>query len=196
MENKHCEPACRKNGEVAVKKVNRGTSSFRWRSRFFLFACTFILLFLQSCHVYSFRDVSIPPEVKTVKIGFIENKARYVDPQLSPQLTNRLQQKITGQTRLTRTNNDDAHYQISGYISENNITTSGISAQQAATNRLTIAVHITFRNTLTNKTEEYDVSRNFDFSANLTRQQAEIQLRDEILRNLTDDIFNRIFSNW
>jgi hypothetical protein len=142
------------------------------------------------------KDVSIPPEVKTIKIGFIENKARYVDPQLSPQLTDRLQQKITGQTRLTRTNNDDAHYQISGYISENTITTAGISSQQAATNRLTIGVHIVFRNTLTAKTEEYDVSRNFDFSANLTRQQAENQLRDEILRNLTDEIFNRIFSNW
>ena len=158
-------------------------------------ACVFMFL-LASCHVYSFRDVSIPPEVKTVKISFIENKARYIDPQLSPQLTDRLQQKITGQTRLTRTNNDDAHYQISGYISEDNITTSGISSQQAATNRLTIGVHITFRNTLTAKTDEYDISRNFDFSANITRQQAENQLRDEILRNLSDEIFNRIFSNW
>ncbi|MCW3079228.1 MAG: hypothetical protein JWR87_658 [Segetibacter sp.] len=126
----------------------------------------------------------------------IDNKARYVDPQLAPQLRDRVEQKITGQTRLTRTNNEDAHYQISGYISENNITTAGISSQQAATNRLTIGVHITFRNTLTAKTEEYDVSRNFDFSANLTRQQAENQLRDEILRNLSDEIFNRIFSNW
>ena len=31
---------------------------------------------------------------------------------------------------------------------------------------------------------------------NVIRQQAETQLRDEILRNLTDEIFNRIFSNW
>ena len=155
-----------------------------------------LLFLLSSCHVYTFKDVSIPADVKTVKIGMIENKARYVDPQLAPQLRDRLEQKITGQTRLTRTNNDDAHYQISGYVSENNITTAGISAQQAATNRLTIGVHITFRNTLTAKTEEYDISRNFDFSANLTRQQAEAQLHDEILRNLSDEIFNRIFSNW
>lgn len=151
---------------------------------------------LVSCGVYSFKDVSIPPEVKTVKIGFIENRARYIDPQLSPKLTDRVQQKITNQTRLSRTNNDDAHYQISGYISDDNITTAGISNQQAATNRLTIAVHITFRNTLDNKTQEFDISRNFDFAASLTRQQAEQQLNEEILKNLTDDIFNRIFSNW
>ncbi|WP_297815541.1 LPS assembly lipoprotein LptE [Segetibacter sp.] len=165
-------------------------------TKFPLLASFCLMLLLSSCSVYSFKDVSIPPEVKTVKIGMIDNKARYVDPQLAPQLRDRVEQKITGQTRLTRTNNEDAHYQISGYISENNITTAGISSQQAATNRLTIGVHITFRNTLTAKTEEYDVSRNFDFSANLTRQQAENQLRDEILRNLSDEIFNRIFSNW
>lgn len=151
---------------------------------------------LSSCGVYSFKDVSIPPEVKTVKINFIENRARYVNPQLSPQLTDRLQQKITNQTRLTRTNNDDAHYQISGYISDDNITTSGISNQQAATNRLTIAVHIIFRNTLTSKTDEFDVSRNFDFPATFTRQQAEAQLREDVLKNITDEIFNHIFSNW
>lgn len=172
-------------------------------NRLFIFKHSLLLLafyvfttFLTSCHVYSFKDVSIPPEVKTVKIGSFENKARYVDPQLAPQLRDRVEQKITGQTRLTRTNNDDAHYQINAAIVEDNITTAGISAQQAATNRLTIGVHVTFRNTLTAKTEEYDVSRNFDFSANLTRQQAENQLRDEILRNLSDEIFNRIFSNW
>jgi len=163
---------------------------------FYTILVLFLVQSLSSCHVYSFKDVSIPPEVKTVKIGFIENKARYVNPQLSPRLTYRLQQKITGQTRLTRTNNDDAHYQISGYISQDNITTAGISNQTAATNRLTIGVHITFLNTLTAKTEEFDITRNFDFNANLSRQQAEAGLNDEILRNLTDDIFNRIFSNW
>lgn len=149
-----------------------------------------------SCGVYSFKDVSIPPEVKTIKIGFLENKAPYVNPQLAPLLTDRLQQKITSQTRLTRTNNDDAHYQVSGYISQDNITTAGITNQQSSINRLTIGVHITFRNTLTSKTEEYDVSRSFDFNANLSRQQAETALKEEILKNVTDEIFNRIFSNW
>lgn len=179
------------NGKIAIKNQK----FFSINTLLFLTSC-FILVFLSSCHVYSFKDVSIPPEVKTVKIGFIENRARYVDPQLSPRLTDRLQQKITSQTRLTRTNNDDAHYQISGYVSQDNITTAGISNQTAATNRLTIGVHITFLNTLTAKTQEFDITRNFDFNANLTRQQAEAALNEDILKNLSDDIFNRIFSNW
>src|SRR5207249_10313815 len=80
--------------------------------------CTvFLPLFFTSCGIYTFKDVSIPPEVKTVKINFIENRASYKNPQLSPRLTDQLQQKIANQTRLTRTNSDDAHYQIRGYIS-------------------------------------------------------------------------------
>ena len=161
-------------------------------------ALAFCLLpFAFSCKIYSFRDVSIDyNKIKTIKIGFIENKARIVNPQLSPQLTDKLQQKIVNQTKLTRTNNDDAHYQISGYISDYSVTTTGVSAQQAATNRLTVSVHISLKNTVDNTNNDFDVSRNFDFSANLSLDQAQASLQEEILRNLTDEIFNRIFSNW
>ncbi|MDB5192977.1 MAG: hypothetical protein JWQ96_2540 [Segetibacter sp.] len=162
----------------------------------FILLSIFVSTVIASCGIYSFKDVSIPPEVKTVKIGFIENKARYINPQLSPRLTDRLQAKITNTTRLTRTNNDDAHYQISGYVTEYIVTTAGITNQQASINRLTVSVKITFKNTLNNTTKDIDVSRNFDFAANLSLAQAEGQLLDEITRNLTDDIFNRIFSNW
>jgi hypothetical protein len=152
---------------------------------------------MSGCFVYKFNDAVIPANVKTVKIGFIENRARYVNPQLSPKLTDKLQSKITGQTKLTRTNNDDADYVISGAITNYDPSqTVGVSAQQASTNRLTVSVHIVLRKTLDNKVEEFDVSRSFDFSANLTLQQAEGQLLDEIVRNLTDEIFNRIFNNW
>lgn len=156
-----------------------------------------ISLSLSGCFVYKFNDAVIPTNVKTVKIGFIKNRARYVNPQLSPKLTDKLQSKITGQTKLTRTNNDDADYVISGAITNYDPSqTVGVSAQQASTNRLTVTVHIVLRKTLENKVEEFDVSRSFDFSANLTLQQAEGQLLDEVVRNLTDEIFNRIFNNW
>ena len=162
--------------------------------RLFLLICTTILL--SACGIYSFKDATVPPDVKTIKIGFFENKARYVNPELSPRLTDRLQQKITNQTKLTRTNSDDAHYQVSGYVSDYSVTTTAVGGQQATTNRLTVGVHVVLRKTLENKTEEFDISRAFDFSANLSLQQAEGALLDEILRNLTDEIFNKIFSNW
>ncbi len=155
-----------------------------------------IITTLSSCGIYSFKDVSIDPAIKTIKIGFIENRARIVNPQLSPLLTDKIQQKINQQTKLTRTNNDDAHLIISGYISDYSVSTAGISSQQAASNRLTVSVHLTLINNIENKTIEFDVSRGFDFSANLSIEQAQSGLQDEILRNLTDEIFNKIFSNW
>ena len=149
-----------------------------------------------SCSVYKFRDISIPDSIKTVKVNFIENRAPYVNPQLSPRLTDKLRQKIVSQTRLSQTNNDNADWDIKGYISNYTSSTSGISQQQVATNRLTVTVHITLNDQRANKTQEYDVSRNFEYGASKSLTQAEAELADEILRGLTDDIFNRIFSNW
>ncbi|HNJ58389.1 MAG TPA: LPS assembly lipoprotein LptE [Chitinophagaceae bacterium] len=159
----------------------------------FLYA---FLFFLAACKIYSFKDVSIPPNIKTIKIGFIENKARIVNPQLSPMLTDKIQQKITNQTRLTRTNSEDAHLQIEGYISDYSVTTTGVSAQQEVTNRLTVSLQINLKNTLENSSKDFTITRSFDFSANLSLDQAQISLQEEIVRSLADDIFNRIFSNW
>jgi len=150
-----------------------------------------------SCGIYSFKDAVIPENVKTIKIGFIENKARYVNPQLAPLLTDKIQQKIISQTKLTRTNSDDAHYQIYATITNYDPSqTVGVSERQASTNRLTVTVHVVLKKTLDNKEQEFDVSRNFDFSANLSLSQAEAQLMEDIVRNISDDIFNQIFSNW
>ncbi|MBL0270849.1 MAG: LptE family protein [Chitinophagaceae bacterium] len=157
-----------------------------------------ILLFILSagCGVYKFKDVSIPPEVKTVKVNYIENKARYVNPQLSPRLTDKLRQKIVGQTRLTQTNNDKVDWEITGFISDYSFSTSAISNQQVANNRLTVSVHVTVTDNTKDKVNDYDISRSFEFKGNQSFQQAENSLGDEMIRTLTDEIFNKLFSNW
>lgn len=161
----------------------------------YLFSAVCFLL-LSGC--YTFKDVSIQPaEAKTARVNYIENRAPYINPQLGPQLTDKLRQKINNQTRLTMIQGEDAHYEISAVITNYSVSTSGISDQQAATNRLTVTVHIEFENRLDDKLSfEADVTRNFDFNANLSLQQAEAQQSDEIIKNMTDEIFNRIFSNW
>ncbi|HVU57636.1 MAG TPA: LptE family protein [Puia sp.] len=157
-----------------------------------------------SCKIYSFKDVSIPPQVKTIHIGYIENRARLVNPQLAPQLNDKLRQKINQQaSRLAQREDPGSDYDVSGSITDYNYTTSGISNQQAASNRLNVTVHIIFKNHLdpTGKTVapadfEADVTRNFDFPANLSITDAEQQLMPTIISNMTDEIFNKLFSNW
>ncbi len=149
-----------------------------------------------SCKVYKFNDVSLPPDsIKTVKISLIENRARYQNVTLAPKLTEKLRQKIVAQTRLSQTNND-ADWELSGYVSDYSVVTSAISLKKEAANRLTVAVHIIFYNRKEDKQEEFDVARNFEFSANQSLQQAESALNDEIIRSLIDDIFNKLFSKW
>ena len=145
---------------------------------------------------YGFKDVSIPDTIKTVKVGYIENRARYINPQLSPRLTDRLRQKIVSQTKLTQVNNDNADWEISGWVTDYSFSTSAISGQREANNRLTVSIHITINDRKTDKTTDYDVSRSFEFKGTQSIQQAEASLGDEMIRTLTDEIFNRIFSNW
>jgi Lipopolysaccharide-assembly len=162
----------------------------------------FLLLFIATqicaCGVYSFKDVSIDyTKYKTIKIGYIENKARYINPVLSAKLTDNIQQKIVAQTKLSRTNNDEASMILTGFISNYDPSqTVGVSNQASVTNRLTVTVHIVVKKTVENKTDEFDVTRNFDFDANLSLQQAEAKLLDEIIKQVTDEIFNKLFSNW
>jgi hypothetical protein len=172
---------------------------------FFPFLLIAVVAFtgFSSCGVYSFADVSIPDSIKTVRVNFFENRAQYVNPQLSPTLTDRVRQRIINQTKLTQTNSDNAHYDITATITQYSVSTSGISTnttnnqRQTSMNNLNVGLTVTLRNQLSGgDPQEFQISRSFPFAASLSLQAAESRLLDEIVTNLTDDIFNRIFSNW
>jgi len=172
----------------------------RFFSRVTLFSCLFAVV-LTSCGVYKFNDVSIPANVKTIKLNFIENVSTYINPQLSPNLTDRLRQKINNQTKLSLTNSDDANWILSGQITDYSWSTVGVTSvdgkSQVSINRLTVTVKMVITRRIDNKDpEEVVASRQFDFSASQSIQQAEAKLLDEMVRNLTDEIFNRVFSKW
>lgn len=162
-----------------------------------LVACT--LYIVPSCKVhYGFKDkVSISDSIKTVKINPIDNRARYINPQLSPRLTDKLRQKITSQTKLTPTNNENPDWEINAVITDYSFSTSAISEKQVVNNRLTVMIHVTIiKHKEDGKIEDYDVNRSFEFKGDLSFQQAEQSLGDEMIRTLTDEIFNKLFSNW
>lgn len=161
--------------------------------------CCFILLtFNFATCKYSTKNTSpIPSEITTFRVNYLENKARYVNPAITPQVTEKLKQKIIGQTRLRQTNSEDAHYDIGGYLTDYSLTTTGISNQNASTNRLNVSFLLIFKNTVDpTKDVEVEITRNYDFDARKTFDEAQSQLGPEIIKNLVDEIFNKIFSNW
>jgi hypothetical protein len=156
--------------------------------------------FSTGCGIYRFQDVTVPDSIKTIKINFIENHASYVNPQFSPSLTDRLKQKIVNQTKLSQTNDEaKADWIISGEITEYYTSTSGVTSQNGRSttsiNRLNVSVRIT-RNEPNKDPVDYTVSRQFDYGASQSLQQAERVLMDEMVRSLSDEIFNRLFSEW
>jgi hypothetical protein len=181
------------NGQKAGTQYRGGSGLL------FIAYCGLLIALLSGCSTckYSFNDVSIDPEVKTFRVNYLENKARYINPQLSPQLTERLKQKIISTTRLKQTNDDNAHFDISGYVSDYSVTTTGITSGNSSTNRLTVSFHVIFKNTLDEKKNfESDVTSTFDFSSSQNLSQVESERNDEIVRNIVDAVFNKIFSNW
>lgn len=159
----------------------------------------FLIFSFATCK-YSFKDSSpIPANITTFRVNLFQNKARYVNPTLAPQLTEKLKQQIISETRLRETTNDDANYDISGYVSDYSVTTSGIANQTSSTNRLNVTFHLIFKNTVDpdpSKSFETDLTSNYDFSANESLQQGETEKMDDILKTVTASIFNKIFSNW
>ena len=166
---------------------------------FFLLTFVSVIFTFATCK-YSFKDTSpIPADITTFRVNLFENHARYVTPSVAPALTEKLRQKIISQTRLRETKNDDANYDISGYVSDYSVTTSGVQNQQASSNRLNITFHLIFKNTVDPdpaKSFETDLTSNYDFPASQSLPQAEADKMDNILKTVTDAIFNKIFSNW
>lgn len=146
---------------------------------------------------YSFTGASIAPNVKTFMVDFFPNRAKLVNPNLSQLFTEGLQDKLVKQTSLNLiSGNGDLEF--SGQITDYDVKPMNISqGDLAAQNRLTITVKVKFTN---NKDHEQDWEKTFsqfeDFDSNRSLSEAEDVLVTEIIKKLTDDIFNASIANW
>ena len=160
-----------------------------------LIATAFIVL---SCGIYSFTGTSIQPDVKTVTINYFEYKALKVNPSLSNQITEALKDKFTKLTKLEQVD-IDGDLEIIGEVTGYDVKATAITAnEQAAQNRLTVNVKITFINRKypEDNFESKSFSAYSDFDAMQTLDAVEASLCDEIVEKLCDDMFNATVANW
>jgi hypothetical protein len=163
--------------------------------------CALITLLMVSCGVkYSFTGGSIPKDMKTYSVLYFENLAPMVYTTLSQNFTEGLKERIRTQSTLSQVNADgDAIFEgtITGYT----ITPASVGAgnnDRAQNSRLTITVKVKYTNKL-DQTGESDFDENFsqfkEFpGADVTAHEA--RLNEEIIKMLTEDIYNRAFANW
>lgn len=153
---------------------------------------------LQSCGIYSFTGTSIDPDVKTVTINYFEYLAPKMNPSLSNQMTEALQEKFIKLTKLELVD-IDGDLEIVGAVTGYDMKASAITAnEQAAQNRLTVNVKVTFINR--KYPEEGFESKSFsayqDFDASQSLDAVEATLCEDIVEQLCEDIFNATVAQW
>ena len=161
-------------------------------------ALTATMLIVHSCGIYSFTGTSIQPDVKTVTINYFEYQALKVNPSLSNDITTALQDKFLKLTKLEQVEMD-GDIEITGAVTGYDVKATSITAnEQAAQNRLTVTVKISFTN---RKYPEDDIpeksfSAYADFDATQQLDAVEASLCEEIIEQLCDDMFNATVANW
>ena len=155
------------------------------------------LLLLAGCGIYSFSGTSIQPDVKTITIPYVEYKALRVNPSLSNDLTEALQDKFRKLTKLEQVDVDgdlELVCEITGYDVKPTAVTAG---EVAAQNRLTVTVKIAFTN---KKYPEDDVDKSFsayeDYDSNNSLEAVEAGLCETIIEKIVEDIFNATVAQW
>ena len=153
---------------------------------------------LSACGIYSFSGTSIQPDVQTITIPYVEYRALRVNPSLSSDMTEALQEKFRRLTRLEQVDTDgdlELVCEITGY----DVKATAITAdEQAAQSRLTVTAKINFYNRKypEDKVENKTFSAYEDFDATLALDAVEVGLCETIVEKLVEDIFNATVAQW
>lgn len=175
-------------------------SNFKYKSNFITYIIAAFLLFtFHGCGVkYSLGGGTIPENMKTYSVEIFENISPFVSATLSQTFTEGLKERIRTQSKLSQVNQDgDAMF--SGVITNYAITPAAVEAgtDWAALNRLSITVKVKYVNRK-DDTGESDFEDSFtqfkEFRGQISANES--QLNSEIVKMLTEDVFNRAFNNW
>ena len=157
-----------------------------------------VMPLVQSCGIYSFTGTSIQPDVKTITINYFEYTALKVNPSLSNQITEAMKEKFLKLTRLEQVDMD-GDLEILGAVTGYDVKATSVGAnEQAAMNRLTVTVKVTFINRKypEDNFENKGFSAYSDFDAMQSLESVEAGLCEEIVEKLCEDILNASVARW
>lgn len=153
---------------------------------------------VHSCGIYSFTGTSIQPDVKSITVNYFEYKALKVNPALSNQITEALQEKFIRLTKLELVD-VEGDLEIVGEVTGYDVKATAVTAnEEAAQNRLTVNVKISFTNRKYPEDDFADKSFSAyaDFDAMTSLDAVEAELCEQIVEQLCEDIFNATVARW
>lgn len=152
---------------------------------------------LTGCWLYSFSGTSIQPDVETICIEPVQNRALKINPSLANSLYEALSDKYRKLTRLEQVEDAGDLYVLT-VIEGYDVSATAITADEvAARNRLTVTVKVKFVN---EKHPEENFEKNFagyeDYDSERSLDEVEATLCDTIIEKIVEDIFNATVANW
>ncbi|GAB4412931.1 MAG: hypothetical protein OHK0039_19300 [Bacteroidia bacterium] len=140
---------------------------------------------------------TVNPDLQTLAIDVFINEAEIVVPYLAQEITQQMQDRFLNQSRLTLTSGA-ADVELSGSITRYTVLPVAITgADQAEQNRLTIAARVKFENNVDPADSWEQTFTSFvDFDATADFGGQERDLIDEVLEQITQDVFTKSIGKW
>ncbi len=157
-----------------------------------------LALALAACTIsVTMSGASIPENLNTFSVQYINNRAPLVNPDLSTTLTEGLKDRIQNESRLGLVN-DGGDVDFSGDITSYSTKPMAVQADAvSAQTRLTVAVKIRCRNSKDpSKDWEQSFSAYQDYDSENNLADVEADLVALIVEELTENIFNKAFADW
>lgn len=173
------------------------TNFFR-RYTFNILGGVFTMLLIVGCSIsYKFTGTSINYDlIKTIQLDNVANRAPYGWAPMEAMFNNKLQDLYANQTRLKIVKRGgDLHIagEITGYDQYNkSISADGFSSQV----QLKMTVNIRFTNSKTNESWERQFSATTQYNSTQQLSAVQEQLVTEMVKDLTDQIFNATVADW
>lgn len=178
---------------------NRQSAKRRWGSMVGSICAGVTLCILVSCSVsYGFNGSSIDyTKVKTIQLSDFPIRSSYVWGPMGPMFNNQLKDIFANHTKLSQVKrNGDLKIEgeITQYSQRNkSVSSDGTSAQV----ELSMTVNVRFTN---NTKHEEDFERQFTatqtYDSRLSLNSVQEDLVTQMVKDLTDQIFNATVANW
>ncbi len=155
-------------------------------------------LLLGGCTIsITMSGASIPENLNTFSVQYINNRAPLVNPDLATTLTEGLKDRIQNESRLTMVN-EAGDVDFSGDITSYSTKPMAVQADAvSAQTRLTVSVKIRCRNSKDPKKDwEQSFSAYQDYDSENNLADVEADLVTLIVEELTENIFNKAFADW
>lgn len=148
---------------------------------------------------YTFKGISIDPNVKTFAVRNFETLADNAPPTLGLDFAELLRDKVRSETPL-KAKNEEPDVEFTGKIVDFRVSPVNLKpGEQVAANRLEVRIRVSYINRIDEKkgwAADKDFQHFADFSSTSDLLAVQAGLLETINKQLLEDIFNAAFNDW